>query len=66
MGVTARAPSAVVRNRIKRRLRSAVVLCDTGGMDAVVSGDESVAQMPWQDLIRHMKGALASAGRGLR
>lgn len=61
VGLIARAGSAVVRNRIKRRLRSGFEDCEFRGMDAVVSGDESVARIPYEDLVGHMKDALAAA-----
>jgi ribonuclease P protein component len=63
VGLIARAPGAVVRNRIKRRLRAALMECDAAGMDAVVSADESVANMRFDELLRALQASLERARR---
>jgi ribonuclease P protein component len=66
LGLIARAERAVDRNRIKRRLRSAYDRCEVGGIDAVVTGDNSVAKMPFDTLVETVGGAVQTARRGLK
>lgn len=63
VGLIARSSSAVVRNRIKRRLRAVLAQIDRSGMDVVVSAEESAAKMPYEDLKHHVESALAAANR---
>jgi ribonuclease P protein component len=65
VGLIARANTAVDRNRIKRRLRSALNRCETAGMDTVVSGDESVVAMTFENLVSAVRSALVRARREL-
>ena len=65
VGLIARAQGAVVRNRIKRRLRAALMECEAAGMDAVVSGQESVANMPFDELVDALRASLEGARRGM-
>lgn len=51
----------MVRNRIKRRLREAVLDCEAeAGIDVVISGDGSVAETGFQELVGELRGALAA------
>ena len=51
---------AVVRNRIKRRVRAAFVACDpAAGYDVVVRVDERAEKMSFTDLIGALSKALA-------
>ena len=67
LGVSVRrgAGNAVVRNRIKRRLRAAVTHCGVvPGAEVVVAGDRSVATLPFERLVAELTTALAAAGVG--
>jgi ribonuclease P protein component len=65
VGLIARANTAVARNRIKRRLRSALDQCEIAGMDTVVSGDETVVAMSFENLVSAVRSALVRARREL-
>lgn len=57
------AGSAVVRNRIKRRLRAAIAAVDLRpGVDVVVSGGSEVADVDFQVLVEKLDRALEGAG----
>ncbi|MDQ3767102.1 MAG: ribonuclease P protein component, partial [Actinomycetota bacterium] len=64
MGVVVRAPNqAVVRNRIKRRIRAAFVACDPAvGYDVVIRADERAESMSFTDLTGALNGALTVCG----
>ena len=56
---------AVVRNRVKRRLRAAArATLPPTGIDVVVKADRSVAVIPFQELTEHLGAAVEAAGRG--
>ena len=58
---------AVVRNRVRRRLRAALQTTDLGpGRDVVVRADPSAAEASYLELETHVKSALSSANEGLR
>lgn len=59
-----RAPGrAVVRNRIKRRIRAAFVACDPAvGYDVVIRADERAESMGFTDLTDALDGALKVCG----
>jgi ribonuclease P protein component len=63
VGLIARANRAVVRNRIKRRLRAALLRCEARGVDAVVTAEESVATVAFDELVRDLQSALDGARR---
>jgi ribonuclease P protein component len=55
--------TAVVRNRIRRRLRAAFAeLRPAVGFDIVVRGDAQAAVVEFQQLVAEMRRALAGAG----
>ena len=55
--------SAVIRNRIKRRLRAAIGRFElTPGVDVVVSGSRPVAELDFQILVDKVHSGLRSAG----
>ena len=57
------AGSAVVRNRIKRRLRAAIAAVELRpGVDVVVSGGPGVAAVDFQVLVEKLERALEGAG----
>ena len=61
--VRSSAGGAVTRNRIKRRLRSAVATVEVApGFDVVVSGDESVASLDFQVLVENLSDAAGVVG----
>ncbi len=53
--------SAVVRNRIRRRLRAAFVRCGFSGVDVVVRGEQPVATLPFQVLVERLCGGIQKA-----
>ena len=56
---------AVVRNRIKRRVRAAWRTAGPPpGLDAIVRPAQDVATMDFQDLVTHVKRALSRATAG--
>ena len=59
LGLIVRAPRAVVRNRIKRRLRAAFrVAGPSGGADVVIRADERAAGKDFQEMVMMIEGAL--------
>lgn len=52
LGLAVRAPGAVVRNRIKRRLRAAFGDARVEGADIVARADASASEMDYQELVR--------------
>lgn len=55
--------TAVVRNRIKRRLRAVVrELGPERGGDVVLRADHTAGSLPYQELEKHVKVALDKAG----
>jgi len=66
LGVAARVRRrAVVRNRVKRRLRAAFVDYRPGpGYDVVLRADERAAECSYDDLLKGLTGALRAAGVG--
>jgi len=55
--------NAVVRNRIRRRLRAATRAVDLRpGFDIVISGDRAVALLRFQLLVDKLHSALAATG----
>lgn len=64
VGLVVRAPNrAVVRNRIKRRLRAAFVACDPeAGYDVVVRADERAKDMSFTELTGRLNQALGACG----
>jgi ribonuclease P protein component len=63
VGMVARGHSAVERNRIKRRLRAALLRCHTHGLDAVVMADATAATLPFERLVAALQDALDGARR---
>ena len=61
LSVRGRALSAVVRNRIRRRLRAAFLRCQVSGVDVVVRGEAPVATLPFQDLVDRLCGGIQRA-----
>ena len=53
---------AVVRNRIRRRLRALVRALPVDGVDLVVKVDRSAAQLSFQELGATLRAALAETG----
>ena len=53
---------AVVRNRVRRRLRAVVRGLRLGGVDLVVKADRRAAQLSFQELEEHLRVALTQAG----
>ena len=55
--------SAVMRNRIKRRLRAAIARLELArGVDVVVSGTRQVAEIDFQILVDKLSAAMRSVG----
>lgn len=64
LAVTVRPAGAVVRNRVRRRLRAAFERCPTAApIDVVVRADGRVARMDFQELVRILCGCLERAER---
>ena len=64
LGLSARAPSAVKRNLVKRRLRAASREClPPRGWDVVIATDPSVAAHCYQELEKSVSRAVAGATR---
>lgn len=58
--------SAVVRNRLRRRLRAAIERADVRrGRDVVVRADRSAAEADYRELEKSLTGALRRANREL-
>jgi ribonuclease P protein component len=58
--------SAIVRNRLRRRLRSAARDCDlTGSADAVLGAAPETGALSYQELVMHLRRAQELAGRRL-
>ena len=56
------AGSAVVRNRVKRRLRGALDVLGPVGADAVViQADESILELPFQKLVKTLRAGMGTA-----
>jgi ribonuclease P protein component len=53
---------AVVRNRIRRRLRALVRALPLGGVDLIVRADGRAAELSFQELGEHLVAALAAVG----
>ncbi len=64
VGLVVRAPNrAVVRNRIKRRIRGAFVACGpTVGYDVVIRADERAERMSFTELTDALSTALTVCG----
>lgn len=63
LAVPARVGSAVVRNRVRRRLREAAQRCvPPAGCDVVVRAAPELAGRNFQNVMRDMEAALAAAG----
>ena len=62
VGFAIRCPTAVTRNRVRRRLRAVVPGClPPTGWDVVVRTDAAAATLPYQELERKVCGALQEA-----
>lgn len=62
LAVTKRAGGAVMRNRIKRRLRAAIdTLGLPGGWDVVITARAPAATVPYDELVRVLTRALRRA-----
>ena len=56
------AGSAVVRNRVKRRLRGALdVLGPVGAGAAVIQADGSILELPFQELVKTLRTSMSAA-----
>lgn len=62
IGLAVRAPSAVQRNRIKRRFRAAFRAADPRGCDIVVRGDAGAESVDFQKLVDAFRAAGESHG----
>jgi ribonuclease P protein component len=58
--------SAVVRNRLRRRLRAALQRMDLGRLDVVVRVDPGAAGASYLELETNLTSALSRANEGLR
>lgn len=64
LAVTARPAGAVVRNRVRRRLRAAFERCPSAApIDVVVRADGRVARLDFQELVNMLCGCLERAER---
>ncbi|MQA99571.1 MAG: ribonuclease P protein component [Actinobacteria bacterium] len=64
LAVGVRDAGAVVRNRVRRRLRAAFERCSIARpMDVVVRADDRVARMDFQELVSLLCGSLERAER---
>lgn len=63
LGMAVRAPTAVIRNRARRRVRSAFVAAGgpTSNRDVVVRGDDRLAAVKFQQLVDDMRAGLEAA-----
>lgn len=65
LAVTRRSGNAVVRNRIRRRLRAGLAELDVRGglaeVAVVVTGDGRAADLPFPHLVHHLERALVRA-----
>lgn len=68
LGLAAVGPGgAVVRNRIRRRLRAAFEHCESrAGIDVAVRGTNETTGSDFQDLVDSLREALNAAGGGPR
>ncbi|MGH2694474.1 MAG: ribonuclease P protein component [Actinomycetota bacterium] len=65
LAVPGRVGGAIVRNRVRRRLREATRACGLApGYDVVVRASEELVGKNFQDIVRHMDAALTDAGVG--
>jgi len=64
LAVRVKPAGAVVRNRVRRRLRAAFERCSIERpVDVVVRADERVACLDFQELVEMLCGSVARAGR---
>ena len=58
--------SAVVRNRLRRKLRAAAQACQlTSSADVVLGAEREAAGLDYQELVRHVDAARGAAERRL-
>ena len=63
LGLVVRAPSAVIRNRVKRRLRAAFRQVGAeSGTDVVIRADARAAGKDFQEMVALLKRALRPEG----
>jgi ribonuclease P protein component len=63
LGLVVRASGAVLRNRIKRRLRAAFRAAGpSGGIDVVIRADERAAGKDFQEMVAMIEDALGPGG----
>jgi ribonuclease P protein component len=61
--VSGRVGGAVVRSRVRRRLRAALGVCGIPpGYDVVVWGSRELVGKNFQEIVSHLEGALEGAG----
>jgi ribonuclease P protein component len=66
LAVSAREASAVVRNRIRRRLRAAFRELEAPpGLDVMIKAKAEIATQPYQEMVNHLRGALSGTGIGV-
>ena len=62
LGMVVRAPNAVIRNRVKRRLRAAFrEVRPTGGTDVVIRADGRAAGKDFQEMVSIIRDALSGS-----
>lgn len=62
LGLAVKAPDAVTRNRIKRRLRAAFRQADVRGVDVVARAGAEVAGKDYQELVAQFRRACEGTG----